>query len=68
MEREEIDKADSISEYLRQKYLVQEGWEYKCDNILARWFWEKEIEGKHFTLSKKDALTMQMALEDIEQN
>jgi len=44
------------------------GWEQSCKNPLSIWMWEKDIEGKHFTLNESTAVQMQNALDEQDVN
>lgn len=45
---------------LTERFLRENGWEMSCQNALSLWFWEKTINGKHFTLTTPLALKMEV--------
>jgi hypothetical protein len=61
-----VDEIDQLQDKIDEKtnsYLEQNGWKNSCGNPMHIWLWEKEIDGKQFTLPRSLAREMQERLD-----
>lgn len=63
---EEIESTEDRATNLREKYLRKSGWEHTCQTPGSYWMWTKDIGGKLYVCTTKDAFDFQKHIDYAE--
>lgn len=56
---DKIQDNENRLEFLKQQYLIINGWKRDCQNPACMWVWCKEINGKTYCLDRETAFMFQ---------